>query len=1372
MANVFISYSAGDRGHAEEISAYINDELVPNKAIGPRHEAWFYEDVQDGTPVGSHWRDVLFEKLRWADAVVCLLSENYNKSLWCAAEIATALTLGSDLLPVRVGPFEKEHSMLVAYSYADWLGDPATAKDRLKRRLLDIDAMGGAASWTAGRWPYPGLRPFERTDASVYFGRKQEMLDIVALLQSPGQRIDPELITIVGPSGCGKSSLVRAAVTPYLAGRRRPWADDRDAPLAGALDDLGKKRMWLPVRPFIPGTDPLDSLRNALAASVKDYGLDVADDVLDGARTNLSDCAAQILVAAQVESDCKLLLVIDQLEQLFSLTGDDRRRDFLDVVHSALTAEGPVRALATMRPEFLDRTFSDESFSRLKRQVYPLAPLSDDQLRQIIERPAKLAGLTIDDGLVNRMVQDTGGGENLFLLALSLDRLKDFRRDDDGFDLSEAAYARSGGIQEALSTQAEEAVLAARESAKLTSDEPVIATLMRLVRVVGSTPSREVLAVTEFDETEQKILDAFEQRRLVVYERRGDVKYVAIAHDLLIEKWDKLAHEFQRQSAYLGALGAIDVDAAKWAEHQRQPSQLLTREDLVAAMASIGVRERRGLRLTPWRRYGPDAVNDPRIKSDTVTFLKDSIQADSRNRGKSMVVVASVVGLIAGIGAVGWHEKRQADAALQRETITRLVSEGEGMVSQITGEGTVRGLQQLLTANELSHDATRDDLLSPVLQLSRTVKIFQTPEPMHAVALSPNADRVVAGGVDGDVWVWNISDGALVGQPLTIGDTDVATVRFSRNGTQVIAVGATGAVRMWEAATGRLVSSEDPPGGEVTALAIGPDDRTVAYGRKDGTIDMVDTSGADGAVRKPLDTKLGEITALAFSPDGKRIVAGSFGQMQILDPATGNGEPPLVFAGERPWPVWTLAYAADGRIAAGGWGDGGSTMVLRAPDGTLTQIDCNTCQQPGVQSLVFDGAGTYLVSGGVDNNVQVWDADKVVRSGFAFGGHTDDVRGVAFDATGTFIASASTDRTVRIWLSPTKDRAFERMAGYREFGKIDDRLAVLSPDASRFAVANESGKFRVWYTGTGQAITPERSGQGRLGGIAFSDAGDLATVDEHGTVERWPASSRYDRSVVAGSLGESGHSVALSPDGSRIAAGGASSLSIWTPQSAQPRRVEVGEEVTSVAFSRDGELLAYGTNGGKVQALDLKTGKPVFAGDRIGDGGDSSGWKNVAALAFSPDGKKLASGAMGDDRVRMWNLGTGSELEMKGHELDVMAVRFTEDGRYVVSGAKDDTVQIWNATTGLRVGAKLFDDKNNNNVTAVEVRAGDTEIVSMFGDGTVTIWPGPAKWQSLLCNKLTYNMNQQQWKQWVELPDGQFRGACGGLNAAPDWATP
>lgn len=1370
MANVFISYSAGDRGHAEEISAYINDELVPNKAIGPRHQAWFYEDVQDGTPVGSHWRDVLFEKLRWADAVVCLLSENYNKSLWCAAEIATALTLGSDLLPVRVGPFEKEHSMLVAYSYADWLGDIATAKDRLKRRLLDIDAMGGAASWTAGKWPYPGLRPFERTDASVYFGRKQEMLDIVALLQSPGQRIDPELITIVGPSGCGKSSLVRAAVTPYLAGRRRPWADDRDAPLAGALDDLGRKRMWLPIRPFIPGTDPLENLRNALAASVKDYGLDVGDDVLDGARTNLSDCAARILVAAQVESDCKLLLVIDQLEQLFSLTSDDCRREFLEVLHSAFTAEGPVRAMATMRPEFLDRTFSDENFSRLKRQVYPLAPLSDDQLRQIIERPAKLAGLTIEEGLVNKMVEETGGGENLFLLALILDRLKDFRHEGDGFDLSEAAYARSGGIQAALGTQAEEAVHAACESAKLTSDEPVIATLMRLVRVVGTTPSREVLAVSEFDETEQKILDEFEQRRLVVYEHRGDVKYVAIAHDLLIEKWDKLADEFHRQSAYLGALGAIDVDAGKWADHEHQRSWLLTREDLVTAMASIGIRESRGLRLTPWRRYRPETVSDPRIKAGTATYLKQSIQADSRNRGTSMAVVTSVIALIMAIGLVGWHEKRKADDALQRETITRLVSEGEGMVSQITGEGTVRGLQQLLTANVLSRDAERDDLLSPVIQLSRTVKIFQTPEPMQAVALSPSADRVVAGGMNGHVWVWNVSDGTLVGQPLSIGDADVTSVRFSRDGDQVIATNSAGSVRVWEAASGRILADVPPPGGEVTAMAIGPDDRTIAYGRGDGTIDVVDTTGADGAAHKPLPTSLDKITALTFSPDGKHIVAGGFGQVQVLDSAGGKPEPAVKFKGERPWPVWSVAYAGDGRIAAGGWGDGGATIVLRQPTGEVNEIACKDCQQPGIQSLAFDGDGKYLVSGGVDNNVQVWNAETGARVGFSLGGHTDDVRGVAFGASGTFIVSASLDRTVRVWVSPTIDRIYERFAGYQELGTVDDRVAALSPDASRFAIANENGAFRVWYAGTGQAIAPERSGQQRLGGLAFSDAGDIATVDQAGAVERWPATSRYDRPTMVGSLGEPGHSVALSPDGSKVAAGGDKALLIWAPGSAEPRRVELGHQVTSVAFSQDGRLLAYGTDAGMVQVLDLQSGKTLFAEDQVADGGDSSGWKNVGALAFSRDGTKLASGAMGDDRVRMWDFANGKHFEMKGHELDVVAVRFTEDGRYVVSGAKDDTVQFWNTTTGLRVGAKLFDD--HGNVTAVGVPAGDMEIVSVRGDGTVTTWPGPAKWQSLLCNKLTYNMNMQQWQQWVELPDRQFDGACDGLTAAPDWATP
>ena len=145
----------------------------------------------------------------------------------------------------------------------------------------------------------------------------------------------------------------------------------------------------------------------------------------------------------------------------------------------------------------------------------------------------------------------------------------------------------------------------------------------------------------------------------------------------------------------------------------------------------------------------------------------------------------------------------------------------------------------------------------------------------------------------------------------------MTSVRFSRDGDQVIATNSAGSVRVWEAASGRILADVPPPGGEVTAMAIGPDDRTIAYGRGNGTIDVVDTTGADGAAHKPLPTSLDKITALTFSPDGKHIVAGGYGQVQVLDSAGGKPEPAVKFKGERPWPVWSVAYADDGRSAAG-----------------------------------------------------------------------------------------------------------------------------------------------------------------------------------------------------------------------------------------------------------------------------------------------------------------------------------------------------------------------------------------------------------------------------------------------------------------------
>jgi WD40 repeat protein len=446
------------------------------------------------------------------------------------------------------------------------------------------------------------------------------------------------------------------------------------------------------------------------------------------------------------------------------------------------------------------------------------------------------------------------------------------------------------------------------------------------------------------------------------------------------------------------------------------------------------------------------------------------------------------------------------------------------------------------------------------------------------------------------------------------------------------------------------------------------------------------------------------------------------------------------------------------------------TIVLRAPDGQVTNIDCLSCQQPGVQSVAFNGSGTQLVSGGIDNTVRLWDTATGTQIQSALSGQTEDTRAVAISDNGKLIVSASDDKTVRIWLSPALQRTFEPMKGY-DVKSVDDHLVAFSPDTARFAAVTHNGQFRVWASDGGQLLKTVSTGHARLGGIGFDSAGDIATVSDDGAVELWAAQGNYAKPTEVGRLGDSGHSVGVSRDGTRVVAGGGRSLMVWTPGTA-PLRITTPAEVTSVAFSRDGALVAYGTGDGKLQAIRVADGKPLFAEPQQADSGDSSHFTNVAAVAFSPDGTRLAAGAKGDDKVRLWNLRTGKGFEMKGHhEGDVVDVDFTGDGRYVVSAGYDDTVQLWDADTGQRVGTPLFDE--HGDVTAIGVTSDDMIIRASRREGVVSNWPGPAIWQPALCRKLSYNMNHAQWQSWVKLPEGQYLRACDQLQEIPDgWSAP
>ena len=224
----------------------------------------------------------------------------------------------------------------------------------------------------------------------------------------------------------------------------------------------------------------MGNLVRAIASLVRERHIDfdVASLRMNLQHSGLKAVATDLLVAAQADGQCKLLIVIDQFEELLTQTEPRERAEFVETIEPTLG--GPVQALATMRPEFLDPASKDADLSKLPPRIQPLRPLAADALREVIEEPAGVAGLSFEDDLVTRLVTATGSGDALPLLAFTLEQLADGVR--RGGQLTHQRYDEIGGVQGALQRQAEAALEEACDTAGVTRAQ-VISALLDLVTI-------------------------------------------------------------------------------------------------------------------------------------------------------------------------------------------------------------------------------------------------------------------------------------------------------------------------------------------------------------------------------------------------------------------------------------------------------------------------------------------------------------------------------------------------------------------------------------------------------------------------------------------------------------------------------------------------------------------------------------------------------------------------------------------------------------------------------------------------------------------------------------------------------------------------
>jgi serine/threonine protein kinase/WD40 repeat protein len=1147
----------------------------------------------------------------------------------------------------------------------EWLGEHV---------IGDVDP--GADAPTDERAPFLGLASFAESDADRFVGRERE---IDAFSNRLRQR---PLQIVVGASGAGKSSFVHAGILPSLP--------------------VGWRAMSIR-----PGTAPLGNL----AARLGSAGVSAADlrPLLEA-----SPAAATTLVT-HAAGDGAIVIVVDQLEELFTLCRDPAEREQFAAVIAQLTtaAESRVRVICTVRDDFL---MDVESLVALRAALSPSLyllgnPSRDDLVRTVVE-PARRAGYELSDAtLANDMVDavaDQPGA--LALLSFTASRLWELR--DRRFrQLTRKAYDAMGGVGGALGQHAEDTL------ATLAADE------QRLVQIafrhlVTSDETRAVLSVAELRQRlasarADAVIDKLVAARLLAV---GDEGRIEIIHEALIGAWPRLQQWVREDSEGARMREQLRAAAKQWHERGRARG-LLWRDEILMELERARSRE------------------DLRLSDDELAFANASRRDAARSRRirRAAAVIAFVA--VATFGVFQFRaasETRTARDLAETRLTTSYVEQGRRALL----DGAMRRSVEPLWLARASHPDTPFDV---DFMLARSLAPFRGEiARMHIAAekllsgeLRPDGKALVVGGDHGVAEIWDLETATRIAS-LELQPDGYVFATYTPDGQVVITGGAHGVVGVWNAA-GKLQARLHGPDAQIMAVAVSADSRIFATADQRGHVVLWSARAPPRELAR-VDAHPGAALGLAFA--GDLLLSAGVGGLHawaaadLADRGWFGGEPrkasfrevevsanhkQAVIAGiEGPAELWDIDTRTKLATLDGERGNrnearfspddmhvvttglGGAVHVWRSSDGDLVST-LKGGHTGFVNSIAVSADSKVVATGGIDGTIRLWDALSGIQLA-TFGEHAHAVQRVVFAEGSESVISLGWDGTVRVWDPSQRD--VEVIATLPSFAtKRHPNEVGISMAGQLVAVSTPDGLFVIDLLGKRVVLTEPVGADGAVHALATDDRVWWARDQ---TLWSWSAAAGRRAPIEVRSpvvdlvRRQSGGVVVVFDDG---AIGLVSDrIDILDSKSkSKPVELDFSADDTLAVTRADGSISIWSLAARSERII--KNEHPLFAmaaNARSWIGVSSTGiglwsWSGepirwldtpaaIVSVALHPT-HMVAAWVGRDSSVSWFDAATGRQWVEDGHHGSALWASFDPEGRHLLTTATDG-IGVWSGTTG------------------------------------------------------------------------------------------